>query len=64
MMCESVRDEIKLNMGTSCSSETARQLLLAMCKGRLQPTTWLEKVRNHVLASFKPSCVPRGVWDK
>ena len=48
VMCESVRDEIKLNMGNSCSPETVKQLLWAICKGRLQPTTWLQKVRNLV----------------
>ena len=47
VMCESVRSEIRHNMG-GIDGGMGSELLLSICKGRLQPTTWLEKVLMHL----------------
>lgn len=48
VFCESILDELKLNLRTSDndSDATARRALEAICRNRLVPTTWLNKVRR------------------
>ena len=44
VLCESVREELRHNMGGAVSCDVGPEVLLSICKGRLQATTWLEKV--------------------
>lgn len=53
VMCQDVRDELQLQLGSmaSCGKQDSKQsehgwqeVLLAMCNRRLLPTNWLNKV--------------------
>lgn len=48
VFCESILDELKLNLRTSDNDSDllARRTLEAICRNRLVPTTWLNKVRH------------------
>ena len=47
VFCEAILDELKLNLHTSGnhSDVIARRVLEAICRNRLLPTTWLNRVR-------------------
>ena len=47
IFCESILDELKLNLRNPGNDGDllARRMLEAVCRNRLVPTTWLNKVR-------------------
>lgn len=56
VFCECILDEVKLNLRISDndSDAVARRVLEAICRNRLAPTTWLNKVRRHCFTRSEP----------